>query len=254
MSALGDFAGYQADLLVQGFPGKSANGGLGWSSIVLLRGHGRIVLVDTGSFSVRRPLQAELKARGLDRHEVTDVLLTHAHYDHMMNWPLFPNARVHLAAAELAWALNADPIETSLCAELYVRELARSPQLVTFSAGDEVLAGIRSYETPGHTPHHVIFVIDEANRRLILAADAVKNRAEFVAGRATATPDPEAGSASIRAVERLWRERDGALMICGHDLPILNRAGRIELLGERRASITAWLDEDLSKATRFSFG
>jgi hypothetical protein len=57
-TALGVFAGYQIDLLVQGFPGKSHEiGGLGWSSVVLLRGHGRTVLVDTGSFSVRKPLQ-----------------------------------------------------------------------------------------------------------------------------------------------------------------------------------------------------
>jgi len=35
---------YQLDILVQGYPGKSVcHGGLGWSTIVLLRGHGRVV-------------------------------------------------------------------------------------------------------------------------------------------------------------------------------------------------------------------
>jgi hypothetical protein len=37
-----------------GFPGKSVcHGGLGWSSIVLLRGHGRVALIDAGSFGMR---------------------------------------------------------------------------------------------------------------------------------------------------------------------------------------------------------
>src|SRR3954467_7470671 len=43
---------YQLDILVQGYPGKSVcHGGLGWSTIVLLRGHGRVALMDRGRFS-----------------------------------------------------------------------------------------------------------------------------------------------------------------------------------------------------------
>ncbi len=48
---------YDIDIVIQGFPGKSVcHGGLGWSSVVLLRGHGRVALVDTGSFGMRRLL------------------------------------------------------------------------------------------------------------------------------------------------------------------------------------------------------
>ena len=49
--------GYDIDILVQGYPGKTVcHGGLGWSTIVLLRGHGRIALIDVGSFNIRGPL------------------------------------------------------------------------------------------------------------------------------------------------------------------------------------------------------
>jgi len=41
---------YDLDIVVQGFPGKSVcHGGLGWSSVVLLRADGRIVLIDTAA-------------------------------------------------------------------------------------------------------------------------------------------------------------------------------------------------------------
>ena len=41
--------GYEIDILVQGFPGKSVcHGGLGWSTIPLLRGKGRTAILDGG--------------------------------------------------------------------------------------------------------------------------------------------------------------------------------------------------------------
>jgi len=48
---------YELDILVQGYPGKSVcHGGLGWSTIVLLLGAGRVALVDVGTFSHRTNL------------------------------------------------------------------------------------------------------------------------------------------------------------------------------------------------------
>ena len=252
MSGLPTVGGYSADLLVQGFPGKSQeNGGLGWSAIVLLRGHGRVVLVDTGSFSVRRVLLRRLVERGVAAADVTDVLLTHSHYDHAMNWPMFPNARVSISAAELAWALT-DPIETSLVAELYIRELSRSPQLRTIEPGGEVLPGITSLEVPGHTPHHLAFIIDDGVCRRILAGDAVKNRAELLSARGDLTMDAGVSARSIIAIRDLWAERPGAVLVAGHDLPMLNEGGVLRYLGSRRAGIAAWFDEDLAAETRFS--
>jgi len=252
MTFLTSMAGYDVYLLVQGFPGKSmANGGLGWSTVVLLTGNGRNILVDTGPFSARRGILAGLEKLGISRFGITDILLTHAHYDHMMNWTFFPHARVHLEKEELAWALQ-DDIETSLCAELYVEQLSRSPRLETFVSSKDVFAGIGAMKMPGHTPHHVVFVMDEGDRRLIIAADAVKNRAEFLAGRAVSTLDAEASAASIEAVKALWLEKPGTLLVCGHDLPMENVGGQPRYIGERRAGIVAWLDPSLDAPTDFA--
>lgn len=250
---LPEIGGWQVDLLVQGFPGKSVeNGGLGWSSIVLLRGHGRVVLVDTGSFSVRRTLLARLAEHGLSRHDVTDVLLTHAHYDHMMNWPLFDRASVAISKLEIDWALT-DDIETSLSSELHVQALARSSQLRLLEAGEEALPGIQTIEAPGHTPHHLVFIIDDGPARLLLAADAVKNRAELLAGAGVSTLNQNSSAGSIARISALWRERQGAILVAGHDLPMRNDRGNVVYLGERRAGITAWLDADLNNPQTHRF-
>ena len=87
--------GYDIDVIVQGYPGKTVcHGGLGWSTIVLIRGHGRVALIDTGGMGVRGPLIERLKQRGLKPGDVTDLLLTHAHHDHMLNWTLVRHARI----------------------------------------------------------------------------------------------------------------------------------------------------------------
>lgn len=252
MTALPSVAGYSAELLIQGFPGKSLeNGGLGWSAVVLLRGHGRVVLVDTGSFSARRVLLNRLGERGISRRDVTDVLLTHSHYDHAMNWCLFPEAAVWISGAELDWALR-DPIETSLVAELYIEALSRSPQLRRIEPGSEPMPAVQALEMPGHTPHHLVFMLDDGDNRLVLAGDAVKNRAELLSRRGDLTLDAGVSARSIRAVRDLWAGRDGAVLIAGHDLPMVNAGGAPELLGTRRAALAAWFGEDLEAVTRIA--
>lgn len=82
--------GYKIDIVVQGFPGKSVcHGGLGWSAVVLISGQGRVALIDVGSFGMRRLLIERLAKRGLTPGDVTDVILTHSHHDHSVNWTLF---------------------------------------------------------------------------------------------------------------------------------------------------------------------
>ena len=94
--------GYDIDILVQGFPGKAVcHGGLGWSTVVLIRGHGCNILVDTGGFGMRGLLQEKLDDHGLKPSNISHVLLTHSHYDHSVNWTMFPNCI--LGTKRLIW-------------------------------------------------------------------------------------------------------------------------------------------------------
>ena len=82
--------GYDIEIVIQGYPGKTVcHGGLGWSSVVLIRGRDRVALIDTGPVGYRVPLMARLKERGLTPSDVTDLLITHIHHDHCINWTLF---------------------------------------------------------------------------------------------------------------------------------------------------------------------
>lgn len=246
------FGSYNLDILVTGYPGKSVcHGSLGWSTVALLRGEGRVALVDVGSFSQRSLIQRQLAAHGLTPGDVTDVILTHAHHDHSVNWVMFPKARIHIGDGELEWSLK-EPFGTSPVPELYVRELARSPQLVRVVPGRAALPGIVSHHAPGHTPGHLIFVIEGTERDVIFTGDAAKNRVELLTREADMTYDPAVTRASIELMWQLWQKKPGNLVVPGHDLPMVLKGGAPAYLGRREAAITAWFGDTLEQTTLIS--
>jgi glyoxylase-like metal-dependent hydrolase (beta-lactamase superfamily II) len=242
---------YQLDILVQGYPGKSVcHGGLGWSTIVLLRGNGRVALIDVGTFSHRDNLLKGLARHGLQPEDVTDVILTHSHHDHSINFVLFDKATVWIGGHELDWSVQ-EPWGRTPVPELYVRELAASPQVKRLRAGDTVIPGLVAYDAPGHTPGHLIFVLSGNERDVIFTGDAAKNRIELMTREADMTYDPSVTARSIEAMWVLWRKRPGTLLVPGHDLPMVLENDKPVFVGKREAAITAWFDDSLEKTTRF---
>src|SRR6202142_4545033 len=82
-------------------------------TIWLLRGSGRNILVDSGFYHDRffkdchvtdftKPSDA-LKRVGLKPEDITDVIITHMHWDHADGMDLFPNARIWIQKDELQY-------------------------------------------------------------------------------------------------------------------------------------------------------
>jgi glyoxylase-like metal-dependent hydrolase (beta-lactamase superfamily II) len=241
---------YQVDVLVQGYPGRAVcHGGLGWSTVTLLRDGARTILVDVGAFGVRKELAKQLRARNVDPAAVTDVVLTHAHYDHSVNFTLFPNATVWIGAEELAWASRQPPGFNPL-PELYVRELATAERVRRIAYGDEFLPGLKALASPGHTPGHLLFYLSTNAVPLLFTGDAAKNRAELLSGHVDSSEDFATSEATLDTIWSVWREHPGTILVPGHDLSMrLDAAGRPEFIGERKAAIAAWFGEALELTT-----
>ena len=143
---------YEVNTITDGFPGRSTrHGGLGWCTVTLLRSEDHVVVVDTGTMSMRPVILQRLEALGVDPDDVTDLLLTHSHHDHSINWVAFRNARVVIGRTELAWSLEQQAGRT-MVPELYMQALRDSARLHPTTDGQEVAPGIFSRATPGHTP------------------------------------------------------------------------------------------------------
>ena len=241
--------GYQVDIIVSGFPGKSVcHGGLGWSSIVLLRGHGRVALVDVGTFGMRNLLIAGLERRGLKPEDVTDVLLTHSHHDHSINWTLFSHARIVIGGVEMDWAMR-QPWGRTPVPELYVEKLQAWQTVDQVGDGATVLPGITAHLAPGHTPGCLVFLFQGERHDVVFTGDAAKNRAELVSGDTDMTFDPAISAASIAAIWTMWRRRPGSILIPGHDLPMLQDDGQARYIGRREAAIAAWYGDGMEQTT-----
>lgn len=164
-------------------------------NIVVLRHGDRLALVDTGTggdpmFGAGPgQLLANLRAAGLDPAAITDVLLTHAHPDHL--WGLtdlggalnFPNAQVHLS--ETDYRFFADPAQDShpklgaFMAKCRANLAAAGDRLRMVQDGQEVLPGVIAMAAPGHTPGHTAFRLQSGDQTLLLGGDLAHHHVIF---------------------------------------------------------------------------
>lgn len=244
---------FELTVLVQGYPGKAVcHGGLGWSTIALLQSADRKILIDVGAFGIRKPLKRQLDERGIKPTDITDVVLTHAHYDHAINFTLFENATVWIGKDELEWAVSQKPGFNPL-PELYVRELSVASRVRRITDGEEFIPGIKAMQAPGHTPGSMVFYLTDSVVPVVFTGDAAKNRAEILSRSADATEDKNTSRQSIEMIWQLWRSKPGTILVPGHDLTMrLNDQGEPEYLGTRHASIAAWFGDDLEQIYEFN--
>lgn len=214
----------------------------GWLPLTLgaylLRGHGRTILVDAGAGRmgngryVSGAFPARLRGHGVDPEAVTDVLLTHLHFDHI-GWvsqdgvAVFPAARHHVAEADWTYFVEDPMARPSGVRKLRPVERLRCPT----EDGAEIAPGVRVHHTPGHTPGHSVVEVSGGGERLWLLGDLAHCAFELEepGWRFVYDTDPER-AARVRGalVERLAGSGD---LIAGAHFPDL-RPGTLDREGE----------------------
>ena len=239
---------FTAHPLIDGFPGKSAtHGAFGWSSLWLLRDTEHVILVDTGPPAYAALIPALLARHGVTAADVTDVLLTHAHWDHLGNLTSFPAARVSIGDVELTWAAGQPPGAHYL-SDLHTQELLRRERradapTVRLRDGGEALPGITAIQVPGHTPGHLAFLAATDRGPMILAGDAVKNVRELATARVDSSLDHDASGRSVDRLRSLMRDT-GAVIAPGHDVLLRLEGERVERVSAGFAQITYFASPD----------
>lgn len=164
----------------------------------LLVGHDRVILVDTGvgpeSIGELKggELPGNLAVAGFSTTDVTDVVFTHFHVDHI-GWasvdgrPYFPAATYRCHALELSSAIalkRLGAVEPVL------------ERLETFEADVTLAPGLDVRLTAGHTPGSSSYVVSGAGERVMLIGDTVHCVHEFLYPNWSSLADDDAAAAA----------------------------------------------------------
>jgi N-acyl homoserine lactone hydrolase len=196
-------------LLFTGLPARADKFLTGISTVALIRSNGRTLLFDTGPYAYRPILQMRLGKLGVDPGEIDTVILSHVHWDTAANSDLFPNAEIVLHEKELACAET--PGSHDADTPGYVGRALRRLRLRPVTGEQDIAAGIRIVELPGHSSGSIGALVGNA----LLAGDAVTCAGDAAAGEIRYQPGYDG-----RARQSLLRALTLAEVIYpGHDRP-----------------------------------
>lgn len=167
-----------------------------WALRCLLVQEGnRLILIDNGMgdkqdakfFSHYEPhgeetLDSSLKKAGFSRNDITDVFLTHLHFDHCggsIRWnndrtkpePAFPNAIYWSNEEHWNWAVKPNAREKASFLKENILPIQESGQLRFTSEGQEIMPGFRIMYTRGHTEAMMLPMIQYKGKTVVFMAD-----------------------------------------------------------------------------------
>lgn len=210
----------------------------------LLKGNnGRNVLVDTGFHQqkfvdqwkvqdFRSPADA-VSAAGVRADDVTDVIITHAHWDHAGGAELFPKATIWIQREEYAYytgeAWHARGTHGGIDeADMLALVRANMQGRLRFVNGDdqEVIPGIRCYTGGRHTHASQYVAAQTAGGTAVVTSDNMylyENMEKRVAIAQTLD-----AASNLKAQERIRQlASDPSLIVPGHDPAVFDRYPRV---------------------------
>jgi glyoxylase-like metal-dependent hydrolase (beta-lactamase superfamily II) len=183
---------------------------------------------------------------GVPAEAITDIVLSHAHFDHMGSVEKFPNAKLHLQKRELlSWIeLMAMPRQFGFLTavldpdDIYSALDAAKEHRLMLVEGDEdnVVPGIHVRSGPGHTFGQQFIILETAKGRVVVAGDCIYGAQNLTGANNNGVYIPLGsgiGSAldQLKSVDRINKEIGGDLdrLVILHDF---DRWVRFEMIKE----------------------
>nr|WP_295933125.1 MBL fold metallo-hydrolase [uncultured Dyadobacter sp.] len=164
---------------------------------VLIEDGDKLILVDTGmgdkqddkffshyDLHGEATLLASIQEKGYSPEDITDVLLTHLHFDHVggavrfnrdgsMLLPTFPKATYWSNKAHWEWATYPNPREKASFLKENILPLQESGQLRFIDQGQSPFTSMDLITVDGHTEQMMLPVIHYKAQKIIYCADLI---------------------------------------------------------------------------------
>lgn len=164
------------------------------TNVTVVKSGSELILVDAGAGGNFQPtagkLADNLEAQGIATAQVTKVIFTHGHADHLWgaiddfdDSERFADATYVMSAPE--WDFWTDPDTPSRTPD-WLKGMARASarilkrlehKMERRGNGEAIAAGLSYVETGGHTPGHMSVMVESAGERTLIGGDALSHAA-----------------------------------------------------------------------------
>jgi glyoxylase-like metal-dependent hydrolase (beta-lactamase superfamily II) len=213
-------------------------------NVTLYRDGTNTVLFDVGAGPDFMPtagkLHEALDALGVSADEITHVVFTHAHPDHLwgvldeFDEPIFANAQHMMGKAEWDFWIDPETQNTidegrkTFAAGALRRMSLLEDRIVTFGDGEEILPGVGARASHGHTPGHMAFEVRQGNSACMVVGDAIgNNHLAFAEPLWASGSDQDAEMGAQTRLGLLNQLADAQMPMIGYHLPE-GGIGRVE--------------------------
>ncbi|MDD8024810.1 MAG: MBL fold metallo-hydrolase [Paracoccaceae bacterium] len=213
-------------------------------NVTLYRDGTNTVLFDVGAGPDFMPtagkLHEALDALDVTPDQITHVVFTHAHPDHLwgvldeFDEPIFANAQHMMGKAEWDFWIDPETQNTidegrkTFAAGALRRMSLLEDRIVTFGDGEEILPGIGARASHGHTPGHMAFEVRQGNSACMVVGDAIgNNHLAFAEPLWASGSDQDADMGATTRLGLLNQLADAQMPMVGYHLPA-GGIGRVE--------------------------
>ncbi len=217
-------------------------------NVTVMRQGDRVVLFDTGAGHAFQDSAGQLldalDTVGIAPDDVTHVVFTHAHPDHLwgvlddFDDAMFYNAQHMIGQAEWDYWTNPNTVDeigadrASFAVGAQRRLEAIEENLVFFDDGAEILPGVAARASYGHTPGHMAFELRNGSEGLMVVGDSIGNGHVAFARPQWASGSDQDAETAVRTRQSLLDQlATDQMRLIGYHLPG-NGIGRVERKGD----------------------
>lgn len=188
----------------------------------------RMVLIDTGLDETDRiQIQETMKTWGLEKRQISDVFLTHAHFDHAGNAFWFEKAGAHVWAGEA----DADSIEKGDDHTIffaYGKPFPTCQRVRRLKDSEKILLSdsckLNCFHTPGHTKGSMCYEFVGKGKRILFTGDFLQAGEEDGSVRMGIRVDPGYSFKEYLSSVKKMMNVESKAVLPGHFRPYLKPA------------------------------